>query len=132
MTAYEITEGDGDKWTQGSSDGLTVVANGPVGKLTDIQVDGEVVDKEHYDAQTPGTTVTLDPEFLEQLPVGEHTITVVYTDGEASGSFWTQIKPATPATGDEFDVLLHSIVLAVSFAALVVLVLTSKKYKPES
>lgn len=34
--------------------------------------------------------------------------------------------------GKRFEDLLHSIVLAVSFAALVVLVLTSKKYKPES
>ena len=130
--AYEIVKGDNGKWTKGSTSGLSFTANGPLGKFSGIEIDGKVIDAKYYDAVAGSTVITLKASYLETLSTGKHTITVVYTDGETEGIFKINAKSATPATGDESNIMLYGSMFTMSLAALVVLLLASKKRKQAS
>lgn len=127
LTDYDIVKGDGGKWTQGSSQGLGFTANGAFSKFTMLKVDGKEVDKRYYDAKSGSTIITLKESYLKKLSAGKHTITVVYTNGETSGTF--QIKSASdvPATGDNSNILFWTSSMTISLAALALLLVQRKK-----
>ena len=129
LTAYDIIKGDGGKWTKGGSSGLTFTANGPFSKFVGIEVDGKEVDEKYYDAKAGSTIITLKQSYLKRLSTGEHTITVLYTDGETSGTFKILAASSTPATGDNSNIMLWSGVLGVSTLGLVVLLADRKRRK---
>ena len=97
---YRIIEGNGSTWTKGSSEGLTLVANGAYSKFTGFELDGVTVNTGNYTAKSGSTVITLKPDYLNVLTAEEHTITVLYTDGEATGTFTIAENPAGPAGGD--------------------------------
>lgn len=127
--AYKIVKGDGSKWTKGGTSGLSFTANGPLSKFSGVEIDGKVLDAKNYDAAAGSTVVTLEASYLETLSVGAHTITVVYTDGEAEGTFEISPKPVTPATGDNSNIMLYGAMFTMSLAALAVLLLAFRKRK---
>lgn len=102
LVNYRIIQGNGSQWTQGDTHPLTITANGALEKFVGIQVDGVDVAKQNYTAASGSTIITLKPEYLATLSVGSHTLSVIYTDGTASGSFeiLAQTESTTPETGD--------------------------------
>lgn len=134
---YEVVNGDGSKWEKGTDTGLVFTANGAYSKFTGIEVDGKAVDKGDYTAVSGSTVITLKPEYLETLSVGTHTLTVQYTDGEASCEFTIAEKPAegtdndtqTPETGDDSNVILWIMFMLAAGTALIGSVLYSCKRK---
>ena len=131
LTDYKIIIGDGGKWTKSTRKSLSFTANGPYGKFTGIKVDGKVVDKNGYESKPGSTIVTLKAEYLETLAVGRHTITVVYTDGEAEGCFEVLAEPVTPATGDDFALIQWITIMCISVCGLIVLVVDRKRRTAE-
>ena len=129
LVAYDIVEGDGSSWTEDSNHNITFVVNGLFSKFVGIKVDGKDVDKANYEVKAGSTIITLKASYLDTLAVGEHTITVVYTDGSTDGAFNVHAKANSPATGDDFNITLYASLMAVSVTALVVLLLASKKRK---
>ncbi|MBP3673019.1 MAG: leucine-rich repeat protein [Oscillospiraceae bacterium] len=129
LVAYKITDGTDGKYTQGGSKGLTFTANGAYSKFSGILVDNKVVDPKHYTAESGSTVVTVKASYLDTLSTGKHTLTVVYSDGEASCEFTIVAKAASPATGDNFNIILYGSLMVVSVTALVVLLLVAKKRK---
>ena len=134
---YRITEGSGSTFTKGSSAGLTFTANGAYSKFTGIEVDGKAVDADCYTAENGSTIITLKAEYLETLAAGKHTLTVLYTDGEATGTFTVAEKPAevvdddteSPQTGDDSNIALWIALLLASGAGIsVTAVLRRKRY----
>ena len=125
--AYDIVKGDGGKWSEGTASGLSFTANGPISKFVSVEIDGKVIDAKYYSVKAGSTIITLNASYLETLSVGTHTITVVYSDGETEGTFKINPKSATPATGDNFNVLLWTSVMIVSLAAIAVLLIEQKK-----
>lgn len=89
---YKITEGENGAWTQNSVGTLTFHANGDLANFTGVKVDGTLIGADQYTAVSGSTVITLKTGFLATLSVGEHTLTVVYKDGECSTKF--QIKAA--------------------------------------
>lgn len=87
LGAYAIIEGADGTWEDNGKDGLIFVANGAADKVTEILIDGTVIDAADYTLETPATTLTLKAELLATLADGEHELTVRYADGEASCSF---------------------------------------------
>ena len=73
------------------------------------------------------TIITLKQSFLKGLSTGEHTITVVYTDGETSGTFRILAQTSTPASGDDSNITLYGSMSVISLAALMLLLLASRK-----
>ena len=129
LVAYDIVEGDGSSWTEDSDHNITFVVNGLFSKFVGIKVDGKDVDKANYEVNAGSTIITLKASYMDTLAVGEHTISVVYTDGSTDGTFKIVAKSNTPATGDDFDIALYGSLMVVSVTALVVLLLASKKRK---
>ena len=127
LVAYDIVEGDGSSWTEDSDHSITFVVNGLFSKFVGIKVDGKDVDKANYEVKAGSTIITLKASYLDTLAVGEHTITVVYTDGSTDGTFNVHAKANSPATGDDFNIALYGSLMVVSVTALVVLLLASKK-----
>ena len=105
---YRMTQGQNAQWTQGTQTGLTFTVNGAFSKFTGIEVDGKVVDKAHYTAVSGSTIITLKPEYLNTLSVGQHTLTVLFTDAKVDGQFEILAKPqpSTPDTGDNSQVTI--------------------------
>lgn len=121
IVAYDIVKGDGSSWAKGTDGSITFTVNGPISKFSGIKIDGKAVDAQHYEVKAGSTIITLKASYLETLAAGEHSITVVYTDGETSGTFNVQAKSTTPATGDNSHLVLWFSLMIVSCAAILVL-----------
>ena len=133
VVAYDIVNGDGSSWAVESGGTLVFTANGSFAKFVGIRVDGKPVDKAHYEAKSGSTIITLKTSYLNTLSVGDHTITVVYTDGETEGTFKVQQKSSNPKTDDYANVLLWTGMLLMSMVAMTVLIMNRKRvsYKPK-
>ncbi len=144
---YRIIEGDGSTWTKGSSDGLTLTANGAYSKFTGIEIDGAALSAENYTVKSGSTVITLKPDYLNTLTVDEHAISVLYNDGEAAGTFIIAEKPTEPAdtskptekptdenstsvqTGDDFHIAPWIMMILISGGAVLTLSVRRRKQK---
>ncbi|MGN0523774.1 MAG: X2-like carbohydrate binding domain-containing protein [Eubacterium sp.] len=123
ISDYIVYEGNGGIWTIGQGGTLTFTANGAYSKFTGIKVDGEDVDESNYTAKSGSTIITLNADYLDTLSVGTHTLTVLYTDGEAEAEFEVKKAPAettnpnknesktSPNTGTYFGFSAFSVLL---------------------
>ena len=96
ISAYMVYEGNGGIWTIGQDGALTFTANGAYSKFTGIKVDGVLVDAKYYTAKSGSTIISLNADYLNTLSVGTHTLTVLYTDGEAEAEFEVKEAPTKP------------------------------------
>ena len=83
-TELKIIAGDNQIYDKVSD--VTITCNGDFAKFTGIKVDGSVVDSSNYTAVSGSTVLTLKASYLGTLTDGSHTITFVYTDGEANAN----------------------------------------------
>ena len=100
LTDYSIISGDGSVWTVGSDGTVTIVANGAFSKFIGVEVDGTQITASNYDAKSGSTIVILKTSYLETLVAGEHTMTILFTDGEASAVFKIARATETPPADD--------------------------------
>ena len=132
LVAYDIVEGDGSSWTEDSDHNITFVVNGLFSKFVGIKVDGKDVDKANYEVKAGSTIITLKASYLDTLAVGEHTITVVYTDGSTDGTFNVHAKANSPATGDNSNMFLWIALLFISGGAVITLTVVDRKRRMAS
>ena len=85
-------------WATGSGKDLVFKADGDFAKFVCVEIDDKVLDKKHYTAKAGSTIVTISEEYLSTLSVGEHKLSVVYRNGEASCTF-TVSKVNAGSTG---------------------------------
>ena len=85
-TELKIIAGDNQIYDKASGSDVTITCNGDFAKFTGIKVDGSVVDSSNYTAVSGSTVLTLKASYLGTLTDGSHTITFVYTDGEANAN----------------------------------------------
>ncbi len=86
-SAYAILSGDGSTWEKGQENPLTITANGSLRKFSHLEIDGVKVSADSYKAAPGGTVIDLQPQYLNNLSAGLHSIVFVYRDGQVSGSF---------------------------------------------
>lgn len=98
---YKITKGDGATWRKNSNKDLSFTTDGDHKNFQKLLVDGKIVNSKYYTV-AEGTVVTLKAQFLQALEQQKHTLTLMFADGEAEGSF--QVAAAAdesnPKTGD--------------------------------
>ena len=128
---YKITKGDGASVLQNSGRDLSFTVNGAYVKFTGVEVDGKAVDTKNYTAKEGSTVITLKAAYLKTLNTGKHTITVIYTDGEAEGTFYVT-RTVTPPTGDNSQPALCIGLMTLSALAMVILMIEQRKrtFKP--
>lgn len=100
-----LTDGDGQTVTITSNKPAVFRSNAEYIDFSRVEVDGNTIEKDKdYTVKEGSIIVTLNPEYLASLSLGEHTIAIVsykYKDNEryevrAEGSF-TTTKPASTA-----------------------------------
>ena len=137
---YKFIEGAGGAWTKNTDGTLTFRANGDFSKFTGVKIDGVTVSAENYTAVSGSTVVTLKKNYLETLSVGNHTLTVMYNDGEcitvnAAKSGGTksdtpnEISTKSPKTGYFGSTALWIAMLFISGGATVGAVISTEKKK---
>ena len=84
MKDYSIIEGANSVVNENA---LTIKADGDFDKFTGVKVDGELVDSSNYTATEGSTIIEFKADYLKTLDAGEHTVSVVFTDGEAATKF---------------------------------------------
>ena len=135
---YKITEGANGSWTQNSNGTLQFVANGALAQFTGVKVDGTLIAADRYTAVSGSTVIMLKKDYLDTLPVGKHTLTVVYSDGECSTEFEIRAVQSggnatpdgnaeSPKTGDSNYLMLWLPVLFVSGGVVTAVAVRSKK-----
>ena len=112
---YTITDDSGAKWIQGSATGLKfrIVQAGIDDDAYEffedggcyIEVDGKQVDLSNFTYVEGSVIITLKPEFLTTLSVGEHTITFKFSNSTVTTKFTVVASQASnpanvPATGE--------------------------------
>ncbi|MFQ9985172.1 hypothetical protein EAI89_21675 [Eubacterium sp. am_0171] len=112
------------------------------GNFASLEIGGKTVDARYYTAAEGSLKLTVKPEYLETLSVGEHTIKVSFDDGSAAVKLKVLAanaggnpeidsgKPA-PNTGDESNRALWSSIMLISLTVMVVLMLPTRKTKAE-
>lgn len=125
---YRFIEGMGGVWMRDSGSTLRFKANGAFELFTEIEVDGQPVERGNYSAWSGSTYIALQASFLQGLATGEHTITAVYEDGQCSTTFTVNEK-GTPGTGDSTFKIVGAIaaVIAVALIALVIAYMKRRK-----
>lgn len=128
---YNVKEGDGAVWTAGSSDGLTLTSDADYDRLVAVKVDGNELSKDDYTAEIGSTKITLKPGYLGTLSVGEHTLTIVSTDGEATAKFKvvaaSHAEVKSPETGYEYHVFFPLAAMILSLGGAVTFAVIGKK-----
>ena len=116
---YKITQGSGSKWYQGSTQYLAFTANGDYNRFTGVSVAGRQLEKQYYEAKS-GTQILLKTNFLNKLAVGDYTVTLHFTDGDATGIFTVAAgqDPTNPQTEDTFPLHALTAVLFISLTGL--------------
>lgn len=94
---YKVIEGAGSVWVRGSGKTQRFVADGNVIYFSKLLVDGQPFET-GVKISSGSTVADISAKAMEALSDGEHTITFVYVDGEASAPFSVQRK--LPPTGD--------------------------------
>ena len=109
---YNFIDSEGLSWVKGSSDTLTFTAkrnvsdNKTFGMFAGILVDGNEVAASNYTAVGGSVVVTLKSAYLNTLSVGDHTLTIRFSDGSDITTTFT-VKASgvpSPATGETISI----------------------------
>ena len=128
---YEVVEGDNGSHYKNEAKDLTFKINGLFSGFQGLEINGEAVPQEYYEAVEGSTVITLKAAYLTTLAEGSYTVTAVYADGAVDCSFAVAeekpLPPVTPVTGDTV-MLLPLALLAVLSLLGAALCVTLKKY----
>ena len=110
---YKVIEGAGAIWTKGSGKTQRFVADGDRKYFKELRVDGRPFN-EGVQISSGSTVADISASAMETLSVGNHTITFIYVDGEASASF--TVQKTLPPTGDTGHPALWLLLIIAGFA----------------
>lgn len=138
VTSVSGLTGSGkDQWTKGGKDGVVITVKLPgednsFDHFTGVKLDGkELVKDVDYTVEKGSTIVTLKPETLEKLSVGEHTVTVLFDNGEVNTTLTVlaaNSQDATsPQTGDNSHMGLWIALMMLSLLGIAATLLFGRK-----
>ena len=145
---YEVIEGAKQKYIIGKSNEAKFKINAEYSGFErggSVYVEDELVDSSNYTSEEGSTIISLKKEFVDKLSIGEHSLKVLFTNGEATTTFTVEkdieqeknielkkdIEPEkdnsfNPKTGD--NIILYVAIASISiFGILATVVLKRKK-----
>ena len=132
---YEFKVEPETEWTKGSGKDFVLTSMADFSKFIGAKVDGKFLDKSYFTAEEGSTKVAFKSEYLETLSAGDHTLSVVSEDGEASATISVVADPVSPGTPTETSpspviwIIVALSVAALAAAAVVVVIAVRKKKK---
>ncbi|MBQ8351284.1 MAG: hypothetical protein IJY20_04485 [Clostridia bacterium] len=130
LADYDIVVGNGNSWQKGSNFSLSFQANGPYEEFVGVKIDGVLLDASNYLVLNRDTAVNLLPAYLETLATGEHTITILYVDDEAAGTFRITEAVAGNEGNNYLWIIIVIIILCLAGGAVAVYFVMKKERKP--
>ena len=107
---YTITDDSGAKWAQGSTTGLTfrIVQEGIDDDAYEffedggcyIEIDGKILDISQFTYAEGSVIITILPEYLKTLSLGEHTITIKFSNATVTTKFTVAPASSIPSSGE--------------------------------
>jgi hypothetical protein len=79
---YKFTKGMNGEWEEESNSILYFETDGAYSIFKNLYIDGVKVDEDLYTAKIGSTKLTLSPELLKTLSLGQHTIMADYQNGQ--------------------------------------------------
>ena len=141
-----IIEEDGKSVTEGEKKELTFTFDTDIGDTVRAELDGKTLDAENY-TTNPDGTVTLKPDYVATLSVGEHMLSIVSENGTATAKITVNEKAeesgtkesitekdigeTSPKTGDNSNIFLWLALLFVSGGAVIATAFVRKKRRAE-
>lgn len=155
--SYAAKDGSGNTiqsvtWQKGSAKSLDLTFHRSeddhltYGLFGSLEIGGVTVGSANYGSAEGSLKLSIKPEYLETLSVGDHTVKVNFQDGSATVKLTVLAasaqptpsptpkpseKPTSPKTGDESNLALWSSLMFLSVAAMIVLLLYARKRKTE-
>ncbi len=102
-TAPVITAGDGATVTQGERKELSFTSNAAFSDFIRVEVDGVTLDEKNYTKKEGSTIITLKADYVATLSAGEHTLSIVSTNGTATAKFTVNQKAEDVTDEDDED-----------------------------
>ena len=135
LVHYDVTENANAEWKKASGGHLSITSAADITKFVSVIVNDAVIDPSNYTAESGGTKISLKQEYLETLPVGTYTLTIVSTDGDATTQFTIRAAdipaPDPESAPKKNNLLIVWIVVpsALVLAGVVAIVIVKKKKK---
>ncbi len=140
--APKIIAGDGATVTEGEKTALSFTSDAAFEDFIRVEVDGKTISESSYTVKSGSTVVTLNPDYVATLAVGEHTLGIVSQSGTAAATFTVNKKAAettttnktdtkdnktSPQTGDSSNLALWIALLFISGGAVIGTTVVNKK-----
>lgn len=101
---YRFLEGENQNYTINKDNELTFRIDAEYSLFDKVFIDNELVNANNYTSKEGSTIITFNKEYINNLSVGEHTLKVVFNDGEATTNFSVlKEKIENPSTKDNFE-----------------------------
>lgn len=101
---YRFLEGENQNYTINKDNELIFRIDAEYSLFDKVFIDNELVDANNYTSKEGSTIITFNKEYINNFSVGEHTLKVVFNDGEATTKFSVlKEKIENPSTKDNFE-----------------------------
>ena len=101
---HRFLEGENQNYTINKDNELTFRIDTEYSLFDKVFIDNELVNANNYTSKEGSTIITFNKEYINNFSVGEHTLKVVFNDGEATTKFSVvKEKIENPSTKDNFE-----------------------------
>ena len=101
---YRFLEGENQNYTINKDNELIFRIDAEYSLFDKVFIDNELVNANNYTSKEGSTIITFNKDYINNLSVGEHTLKVMFNDGEATTKFSVlKEKIENPSTKDNFE-----------------------------
>ena len=126
--SYEFIDNTGNQtYNKDTGDTITFRINAAKSKYKNILIGTEEVPAKYLTVESGSTIITISRDYMKNLKLGNHTVTVNYTDGSATTNLKVIENGSTPSTLD--SIVKFVAVGAISAAAIILIIIILKKKK---
>lgn len=101
---YRFLEGENQNYTINKDNELIFRIDAEYSLFDKVFIDNELVNANNYTSKEGSTIITFNKEYINNFSVGEHTLKVVFNDGEATTKFSVlKEEIENPSTKDNFE-----------------------------
>jgi hypothetical protein len=98
-----ITSGANQSWDQDPTKEATITCDGAIEDFVGLKVDGVLVGREHYTVISGSTIIKIKHSYLQTLGPGDHTIELLYTDGNVQTNLTIRTAENNTETENQQD-----------------------------
>lgn len=123
ILVFNMTTETQDAYIRGSQEGLVYVSSAERDTFVRVEVNGEVLKEDSYILESGTTKITLKPEYLEKLPDGKYTVTIVSDAGTASAQFTVENPVVEEPSNDNLLLIITIVSIVIALGSLIVAII---------